>query len=337
MAERRDFEGLNQGQFWRVKRWRKDEEFNEKEGSGARSQQPLDMIEDPRPRPGDEHVWFIPNYAMGGDYGGSLVQKSNYEVLLEEAERLSSDELDGDDTWFQALYGSHGSYAIAFHVERTPDEILEMINSLEEYPLLDEGKHSEMEIESQNEAWEGGLKEDYRGALVSKFGGTAEGVADDALWEHFQEAAEAANEHWVNEEGDTSYIDVERVVERGADEPPMGMRYFFAITYYVTDADDMTETEQWYVLAPDKASAKQSFEESVKGGDETIWGFEFSERPEHSGDDDYYVTILDLDRLPPDATQEDIDSQEPDVHMLRIGKVEQVEDDDDVDFERLTE
>ena len=335
MAERQDFEGLNQGTFFRANRWRKDEEFNEERGSGARSRQPYDMLDDGRGSPDDEHVWYMPKYAEGGDYGGNLVNKSNYEVLEAEAQRLSDDELGGDDTWWQSFYGGHGSYGIAFHVDRTPDEILEMLNALEDYSILDEQKHSELEVQSQDEAWESTVKDEYRTALAEKFGGTAEGVPDEKLYEHFREAAEASNTYWSNEEGDTSYIDVERVVE-GASEPPEGMRYYFCITYYLTDADDSTSTENWYVLAPDEAAALQSFEESVKGGDETIWGFSFNERPEHAGDSDYYVSVWDPDTIAPDATQAEIDAHEPDVHMIRIGKAEQVNE-DDVDLERLTE
>src|ERR1035438_5296632 len=48
-----------------------------------------------------------------------------------------------------------------------------MIESLEDYPLIDESLHSELEMESQNEAWENSIRTDFRSALgkalVSEF------------------------------------------------------------------------------------------------------------------------------------------------------------------------
>lgn len=325
---RDQFEGYQQGSFFRPNRYREDEGFNVDRGSGDQSI-PYDMIEDGRPRPDDEHVWYVSNYASGSDYSGTLVGKSNYEVLKEEAERLSEEM--GDDTWYQTFYGGHGTYAIAFHVDRTPEEIIRMLNGLEDYPLIDESKHSEMEMEAQDEAWKLSTADDYRRALEQKFGGDADTVDDDVLFEHFQEAREAANEEWVNEQGDQAYINVEKVVE-GADEPPTGMKLYYDVTFYTTDSNDWSETEHWYVLATSAERARAIFREAVKGGDPGVWGVfdrEFSESPESSGDDTYYIATVDL--------EDDEDGEgESDVYMIGIGSAEQV-DEEDHDEERLLE
>lgn len=224
-ASRDDFEGL-QGTFNRPNRYRsyENEDFGVEGGLGDSSIS-YGMIEDGRPRPDDEHVWFEPEYSTGSDYSGSgLVAKANYESLLEEANRLSEDELGGDTSWFQTFHGDHGTYAIMFHVDKTPPEIIEMLAGLSDYPLISDDKHSELQVEAQNEAWERWAESDYRRALEKKFDGDADDIDDEVLFEHFREALDESNTDWVNEQGDEMYIDIERIVD-AAEEPPDGFKF----------------------------------------------------------------------------------------------------------------
>lgn len=94
----------------------------------------------------------------------------------------------------------------------------------------------------------------------------------------------------------------------------------------MTDPVDVTEPESWYVLASSADNARELFRSAVRGGDESVWGFSFGSRPEHAGDDDYYVTEL----------SEDEDSDEMETTMIRIGPANRV-DEDEVDTDRLLE
>jgi hypothetical protein len=168
-------------------------------------------------------AWIVPGRTSGSDYSGSLVERSNYNVLREMCEMCEESDYPADAPPFWVdISGGYGTYALAFHLERTPEDIKEQIVALESYPLADEDAHSQLEIEAQDEAWNNWAAREYRQALEKKFRGDASEVTDDALFSHFQDAADKANEYWENEQGSDVYIRIDRVVERGAVEPPAG-------------------------------------------------------------------------------------------------------------------
>jgi hypothetical protein len=139
------------------------------------------------------------------------------------------------------------------------EEILEALESLEDYPLLDEDLHSQLESESQNKAWESWVRTDFRkelGAAMfslwhsspkavqrdietradyeSRLDDTEEylssdcgEISDDNLASIFWQLADLANVYWVNEEGagSDSTIDVEAVVSRGLLKPEPWSEY----------------------------------------------------------------------------------------------------------------
>lgn len=300
---RDDFEGM-QGHFWRPDRYRAPEGFDTDGGQGS-SRITYGALDDGQPRPDEDHVWFTHEYTGGGDYGGSgLVSRANFETLREEAERLSEDELGGDTSWYQTFFGDYGTYEIAFHVDKTPDEIIEMLAGLSDYVLIDDNKHSELEVEAENEAWSSWAERDYRRALGKKFAGDADAVDDDVLKEHFFEAMEEANENWVNEEGDSMWIDVEKIAD-AADEAPEGFVFdsdqngmssnagkYYEVEYYHTDDADWTETNHVYIRAESKEAALRDFEENyVAMGEESVWETEVDGRPEGDGDFYYYMGV----------------------------------------------
>lgn len=332
---RDDFEGM-QGQFWRPDPYRAPEGFDEQGGQGSSSIS-YEALDDGRPRPDEDHVWFAHEYTGGSDYGGSgLVSKANFETLREEAERLSEDELGGDTSWYQVFYGGHGTYEIAFHVDKTPTEIIEMLSGLSDYPLIDDNKHSDLEHEAEEEAWNNWAESDYRSALGKKFDGDASEVDDDVLKKHFYEAMEDANENWVNEQGDEMWINVGKVAE-AADEAPEGfvfdsdqngmssnaaMRYY-EVEYYHTDDADWTETNHVYIRAESKEQALRDFEKNyVAMGDESVWETEVDGRPERDGDFFYYMGVPEEE------------GWESPVWAIKLGPVRQVKK-SDVDEDRV--
>jgi hypothetical protein len=66
----------------------------------------------------------------------------------------------------------------------------------------------------------------------------------------------------------------------------------YDITYVYTDEDDWTETRKIRVSAANEASAKELFLDSVRGGDEDVWGETWGATPELAGGDEWYVTGL---------------------------------------------
>jgi hypothetical protein len=281
-AER--FEGM-QGQFYRPSYYG-DEDFTVEGGSGAASIS-YSNLDDGRPNPDEDHVWYVSEYTGGSDYGGGgTVSKSNYNVLIEEAERLTEDELGGDDSWFQTFYGGHGTYEIAFHVEKTPDEIVGMLEGLSDYPVIDESALSELETEEENEAWENSYREDYRRALEKLFDGDAEDVDDDELFRHFMEWSDKANEYWEHS-SEGPYIRVEKIAEKAFDEgePPSGMQLFWEVQYFVAGPRGNPVEEAIWIKAESGPVAHDRFMELLDAGDERIWGDIEGGRVQRDGED----------------------------------------------------
>ncbi len=158
---------------------------------------------------------FCPDYCQGSDYGGSLVELSNCDVLAEEHY--------GKGVW--RLYGGHDSFGLAFDVRYITEEALKALESLQDYPLASEDRLSELELEKEQEAWESWASSDFTKELLkllSSFYQEAsedkleiledklETLEDDKLYGLFQEACELGNHYWETEHQDR-WIDCERV------------------------------------------------------------------------------------------------------------------------------
>lgn len=170
----------------------------------------------------DEKVWFESDCCGGSDYSGGSVAASNYRVIIAECVRLDEEmgrEMHGPTFW-QTFYGGHGTFAIAFHVDKTPRKIFDMLAALEDYPVLDDSDLSELEHEREQEAWENWACREYAQELEKRFNGDCDGVDQDKLHEHFHAACELANEYWEHT-SEGPYILLERVAAAAA-EPPEG-------------------------------------------------------------------------------------------------------------------
>lgn len=94
-------------------------------------------------------MYVEPKYVSYGDYGGSMVERSNYEEFLE-----AFDEHRGTEWW--TWYGDYGSHGIIVRVDadaRVP-EIGEFFTGLEDYPSANDERLSELEHEAINEGWD---------------------------------------------------------------------------------------------------------------------------------------------------------------------------------------
>lgn len=94
-----------------------------------------------------------------GDYNGGDVEASNMRVLVERF------------PWLYRVYGSHGYEALAYDATLGPvpdsEELCEILENLEDYPLIDEDDHSALEMELETAAWEEDGRDDFRKALTS--------------------------------------------------------------------------------------------------------------------------------------------------------------------------
>jgi len=171
---------------------------------------------------GDRHQagrYLLPALLGGSDYSGSLVERSNYKAFSE----LFS---DGFDEWWTNAPGGHGTFAVLIDMQSVPEEVetevAEFLNALHDYPLADYDLHSEMEMEAQSEAWENWAKKDFTRALEKEFDVDLDGVSDEAIFGLFRVGMDRANVEWVNESGDSMYIDIKRIVAKISEEDLQG-------------------------------------------------------------------------------------------------------------------
>ena len=155
--------------------------------------------------------YLVPAYLSGSDYSGSLVERANHRAW---SEKFAS----GEDTWWTNAPGGHGTFAVVIDMDGVPEEdaeeVAEFIGGLEDYPLADEDLHSEMEMEAQSEAWDNWARSDFKRALEKKFNVELDEVDDEKVFELFQEKADESNTYWENEQGDSMYINLDRIIKK---------------------------------------------------------------------------------------------------------------------------
>lgn len=170
--------------------------------------------------PDENGDWWGSTYTEGSDYSGGSVTQANHKAMLEMCEELSAEH--GSDFW-QTRASGHGGYHLYFNVFTTPDEIVEALAALDDYPVVDDDALSEQEMENTQEAWDGWAAYEFRKGLEKKFGGDADEISDEDLWTCFSEAQEDANVYWEDQNGEGMWTDVERVLKK-VDEPPTGFK-----------------------------------------------------------------------------------------------------------------
>lgn len=172
----------------------------------------------------EERLWqrvsllWVSDYCQSGDYGGAVHYLSNARELLSS---FSAPEC-------RELIGGHGSHGVAIDPRYLSEELLESLQSLESYPVLNEDALGELELELQNQAWENWARSDFSRALErllcdllsahyedgdeDRAEQSVESLSDEQLWSLFDNAKESANLYWESQHND-SWIGVEKVAE----------------------------------------------------------------------------------------------------------------------------
>jgi hypothetical protein len=149
-----------------------------------------------------------------GGYDAPSIYRSNARVFRDDF----SSELERADG---------AADGIALDIRFVTDEMLEAIESLEDYPLLSEDDYSALELDLQEEAWELWAASDWRGLVTTALAQFApescddseqwaedamERVEDEAVRELFHACCETTSNYWF-EDGTDQWIDLARVAE----------------------------------------------------------------------------------------------------------------------------
>jgi hypothetical protein len=189
-------------------------------GGGASQLAPLEIVEKITEKKlwGEVTLLFVSDFTGSSDYSGGLPYLSNCEVLLEE---YNSPEC-------RELIGGHGSKSVVIDPRYLSEELMESLESLENYPVLDEEHWSELGEKLKGEAFESCVESDLRRyieeALVEALmeGGVrereeaeeeaeemAENASDDILWQILYEA-DSDGCLW-EEEHNSIYCNLDRI------------------------------------------------------------------------------------------------------------------------------
>lgn len=169
---------------------------------------------------------WLPSHCMGGDYCGSTHNVANARYLLRQ---FSSPEL-------RECNGGYGSQCVVIDPRYLSEELLELLQSLENYPVLCEEELSSYEMELQDETWKHTIRREWENALESalssllsdngepeeeaedKAEAIIEGLSEELLSSLFSQCAELSNTYWEAESGTGMWIDVDRVAESLSEE-----------------------------------------------------------------------------------------------------------------------
>lgn len=154
-----------------------------------------------------EREVFEHRYLCFSDYSGCMVERSNVRAMLEIAEKCGCEHV-------RQVYGDMGTEALWIATECNHEEMIETLQGLENYPLIDEELHSEMEVEAQDEAWDNYVKRDFEAELAKKFTFSDWEITDAAaFFDYFRRLCDDSNTYWECETGGGMYIDLKRVVD----------------------------------------------------------------------------------------------------------------------------
>lgn len=178
-----------------------------------------------------------------GGYSAPSIYRSNARVFRDQFSKELEAGADGD------------ADGVALDVRFVSDEMLETIESLENYCVLDEDDHSALELELQQEAWDLWAASDWR-QLVCKAidavlpeDATTDGDEilaampdeDSKLAELFHNCCEWTNTYWF-EDGTDQWIDLDRVAQAlGIEE----LRDFTGLQLLSPDQTWRTEPYPW--------------------------------------------------------------------------------------------
>jgi len=163
-------------------------------------------------------ILWLSNHCLSGDYCGAPHTASNMRVLLEE---FSGPEL-------RSCSGGYGAQSVAIDPRYLSEALLENLQSLENYPVLDEDDCSALELELQQEAWESWAQRDFSRALEKRLSSalededvaeeTIESLSPDSLYALFYALADKGSIYWESQSSPDQWIDCERVADELSEE-----------------------------------------------------------------------------------------------------------------------
>lgn len=140
--------------------------------------------------------WLDDDNRWPGGYDAPSIIRSNARVFRDNfAKELERADGDAD--------------GLSLDVRYVTAEMLETLHALEDYPLISEDDHSNLELELQAEAWESWGREDWRKAISKRLEDLAPDSDDPASWwadETAEQISDATLDSWFYSASDAAGI-----------------------------------------------------------------------------------------------------------------------------------
>ena len=159
-------------------------------------------------------MFLVSTYLGGSDYSGSMLERSNNKVFLEDY---------GNEDGVFDVYGDFGTFDVAISAGWLLDpknidlarQIIETLQSLNDYPAIDDEDMSNMEYEAFQESLRDWGYRDAMDALAKKFNISVYDYNEDAFIDMLEEVHDdrQGNPSWVVETGGAVYIDIDKLIE----------------------------------------------------------------------------------------------------------------------------
>lgn len=183
------------------------------------------------------------NWFMWGDYGGDTVTRANYNVFTSEFE---------NESWFLHHYESYNCHTILIEIEKFDSEnAIEILEALENYPLINENELCLVENEIFEEYWNQDLENEFQNKLREhlenlEWNEHAEFIETHNLkvWDLYRWLCEQTNTYAKFESAVSCYVDIDRLLT------PIGKQ--FRTFYPVSQTFNFTEQIFDRILFPEK-------------------------------------------------------------------------------------
>jgi hypothetical protein len=159
-------------------------------------------------------VYIIPEVTSGGDYDNSgAIERSNHRTLLKRFKKV---------TGVHDLYGGYGTFAIAIRadVAESNEEIKEVLDGLENYPVIDGEDLSSLEDELYNEAWDQWVGNEVKKELIKvldPYNITEEQIDEIDLEKYYQLVRFNDDIDYRIEAGGSTWMKTDKVAEAMSD------------------------------------------------------------------------------------------------------------------------
>ena len=159
-----------------------------------------------------ETYYYFPPLLSFGDYDRSTeIERSNVRVF---------EKLYKDTPGWQTRTYPHSAKAICIDLTCQDKDIIETLEMLMDYPVLDDKDRAAMEMEMEQEAWASYLERAFIQTIERKFGAAHSNPQEGAVLELFYRLKEQTNTEVLITAGGEVSVDMERLIAQLDEAPP---------------------------------------------------------------------------------------------------------------------